>query len=254
MHWKSSNCRGCGSALSRIQSIRGLCDNPECRRKDVNFQQQHRREATIQIIRNHIPDSWPANASLVFLPRNTHRLTPISGARVEALRRHLEQIVTVARTLPDQDADAVTETSATTNGVDAQQSTLPALGAACGLCGGHCCATGGNSAWLEPGTIRRLQWQDLFLSDARIVDHYLGFVPAISYENSCIYHAVDGCCLPRVIRSNVCNQYLCDGLAELANGLSTEPGICVAATLAGNTPMEVANMDAIGVLEKFTLE
>ncbi|MCK9605198.1 MAG: hypothetical protein M0R33_01985 [Methylomonas sp.] len=244
-----SNCRGCGCQLSTIQRIRGICDNPECRRKDVNFQQQQRRQAALQIIRDQIPASWRTSTSVAFLPRNTNRLVPLSETRIEALRQHLEQIITEARALPAPAFEVVKETSATTNGVDAKQSALPVLDAACGLCGGHCCATGGNSAWLEPNTIRRLQWQRLPVADTRIIEHYLGFVPEVGYENSCIYHAENGCCLPRTMRSNVCNQYLCKGLSEVVQGLEDGDGRCVAATVIGVAPISIALVDALGILE-----
>lgn len=248
MVWQPSNCRGCGCELSKTQSIRGICDNPECRRKDVNFQQQQRRQATLRIIRERMPASWPASAPIALLPRNTNTLVPLADSRTKALRRHLEQIVAEARALPDPEFNT-RETPATTNGVSAKQAGLPALSSACGLCGGHCCATGGNSAWLEPDTIRRLQYQLLPVADTRIIEHYLSFLPDSSYENSCIYHAENGCSLPRAIRSNVCNQYLCKGLAEVVQGLEEGDGFCVTATVTGVSPTGIALVDALGVLE-----
>ncbi|MCQ8126886.1 hypothetical protein [Methylomonas rivi] len=249
MSGQPRHCRGCGCELSTIQSIRGLCDNPECRRKDVDFQQRQRRQTALRIIRAGLPASWQAkNAGVAVLPRNTKRLVPLSGARIEALRQHLEHIVIEAGELPDQEFE-IKETSTTTNGIDAKQADLPVLGAACGLCGGHCCATGGDSAWLEPGTIRRLQWRLLPLADTRIIEHYLSFVPETGYENSCIYHAENGCCLPRSIRSNVCNQYLCKGLAEVVQGLKDGEGRCVAATVIGVSPITVALIDTLGILD-----
>lgn len=248
MAWQPGECRGCGSALSTNQSIRGLCDNPECRRKDVEFQQQRRRQAVLEIIRGRIPASWPP-ASTAVLPRNSNQLAPLPATRVDALRQHLEQIVTAARMSADQESDVFKETSATTHGIEPEQADMPALGVACGLCGGHCCATGGDSAWLEPGTIRRLQWHDLPVTDSRIIEHYLGFVPEVSYENSCIYHSEKGCCLPRAIRSRVCNQYLCKGLSEVVQGLEGGEGRCVAATMIGVSPTGIALIDALGILE-----
>lgn len=249
MAWQAGKCRGCGCELSRTQSIRGICDSAECRRKDVEFQQRQRRQTTLRFVRERIPASWPANAPIALLPRNTNRLVPLRSNRVEALRQHLEQIVAEARTLPIRE-DESNETSATTNGINAKQAGLPALGAACGLCGGHCCATGGDSAWLEPNTIRRFRYQLSPVADTRIIEHYLGFLPDYGYENSCIYHAENGCSLPRGIRSNVCNQYLCKGLAELVQGLENGEGYCTAAAVIGVSPTDIALIDALGVLEK----
>lgn len=248
----NKQCRSCGCGLNVHQRIRGLCDQPECRRKDVAYQAQLRRQATHTCIRNSLPPTWDSSAPIALLPRNSKPLVPLAGTRIEALRAHLMQITREAKETPT--ATPIKDTTASTNGIAPEQSGMPALAAACGVCGGYCCNTGGDSAWLEPATLRRLQWHTLEISDARIVEYYLSFLPDHSYENSCIFHAVDGCRLPREIRSNVCNQYFCGGLAELASGLSQEKRLCVAAALIGNTPKEIAKMDAIGVLEKFTPE
>jgi hypothetical protein len=246
---QTATCRSCGCKLSVLQKVRGLCDDPECRRQDVSYQQQQRRRVTLQSIHEQVPTSWRENAPIVLLPRNTNNLAPLSDFRKQSLRQHLERIVAEARESPDSALAAATETTATTNGVSASQAALPALGVACGLCGGHCCSTGGDSAWLEPGTIRRLQWHRPPVAENRIIEHYLSFVPATSYENSCVYHAEQGCCLPRAIRSNVCNQYLCKGLSEIVQGLENGEGSCIAASVVGVSPADIALIDALGILD-----
>lgn len=244
----TKKCRGCGRPLSIVQTVRGLCERADCRRKDVAYQTALRRAATLASVRASLPANWPADRQIALLPRNSQQLVPLANDRISRLRLHLEQITIEAGSCA---ADALNiETQASSNGIKPELTALSPLDAACGLCGGHCCHTGGDTAWLEAATIRRLGWQSLGLSDARIVAYYLSFLPASSYENSCIYHAEYGCRLPRKIRSNVCNQYLCRGLAELVSGLSAKPGTCVAATLNGNTVAEIALLDAAGILEK----
>ena len=241
-----SVCRSCGAALSIAQSIRGLCDDPECRRKDVPYQDQLRRQAIIQTIQQQIPESW-RSLPIALLPRNTQSLTPLSQIRIAAFREFLSQTVTQAKAL----SESAAETSASTNGIPSNQADLPVLDAGCALCGGECCQTGGNTAWLEPATIQRLNWQTQIISEQRIVEHYLSYVPAVSYENSCIYHSERGCTLPRKMRSNVCNQFLCRGLSEVWQGLSsTSSGQCVTASLTGNTVEEIDLVDALGSLQK----
>ena len=241
-----SVCRSCGTALSITQSIRGLCDDPECRRKDVPYQEQLRRQAIIQTIQQQIPESW-RSLPVALLPRNTQSLTPLSQIRIAAFREFLSQTVTQAKAL----SESAAETTASTNGIPANQADLLVLDAGCALCGGECCQTGGNTAWLEPATIQRLNWQSLAISEQRIIEHYLSYLPHVSYENSCIYHAERGCTLPRKMRSNVCNQFLCRGLSEVWQRLSSTPsGHCVAASVIGNTVEEIALVDALGSLQK----
>lgn len=243
-----SVCRSCGAALSITQSIRGLCDNPDCRRKDVPYQEQLRRQAIIQTVQQQIPESWRSQP-VALLPRNNQALTPLSPIRITAFREYLSQTVTQAKAL----SETAVETTASTNGIPASQADLPVLDTGCALCGGECCQTGGNTAWLEPATIQRLNWQTQIISEQRIVEHYLSYVPTVSYENSCIYHAERGCTLPRKMRSNVCNQFLCRGLSEVWQGLSsTSSGQCVAASVTGSRVEEIALVDALGSLQKIT--
>lgn len=241
-----SLCRSCSTTLSITQNIRGLCDDPECRRKDVPYQEQLRRQAIIRTIQQQIPESWRSQP-VALLPRNSQALTPLSPIRITAFREFLSQTVSEATAL----SETAEETTASTNGIPAKQTDLPVLDAGCTLCGGDCCQTGGNTAWLEPSTIQRLNWQSLGISEQRIIEHYLSYVPTVSYENSCIYHAERGCTLPRKMRSNVCNQFLCRGLSEVWQGLSsTSSGQCVAASISGSSVEEIALVDALGSLQK----
>ena len=243
-----SVCRSCGAALSITQSVRGLCDNPDCRRKDVPYQEQLRRQAIIKTLQQQIPESWRSQP-VALLPRNNQVLTPLSEIRTTAFREFLSQTVTQANAL----SETVVETTASTNGIPDNQADLPVLDAGCALCGGECCQTGGNTAWLEPATIQRLNWLSLAISEQRIVEHYLSYLPQVSYENSCIYHADRGCTLPRKMRSNVCNQFLCRGLSEVWQGLSyASSRQCVAASVIGSSVEEIALVDALGSLQKIT--
>jgi hypothetical protein len=250
----ASTCRGCGTKLTILQGVRGLCGDPECRRKDVAYQEERRHLHILTQIRESIPKAWHPDAAPAILPRNQQLLIPLGSERVKAHRQYLEQIVQEAAELRDADGMMVPETSATTNGISPIEAEFPVLGAACGLCGGYCCNTGGNTAWLEPATIFRLLRQAPPVAEDGIVENYLKYLPAISYENSCIYHAENGCSLPKNIRSNVCNQYLCRGLGELARAVSSAPYRCVATTMAGNRVDEMALMDARGILDKLKVD
>ncbi len=52
-----------------------------------------------------------------------------------------------------------------------------------------------------------------------IADLYVSRVPAETQAGSCIFHGDDGCTLDPSLRSDVCNDYYCEGLSEfLKNG------------------------------------
>jgi len=44
-----------------------------------------------------------------------------------------------------------------------------------------------------------------------------------TFVNSCVYHTQTGCCLPRIMRSDTCNEFLCDTLIELDRLLNKTP-------------------------------
>ncbi len=44
-----------------------------------------------------------------------------------------------------------------------------------------------------------------------------------TFVDSCVYHTKTGCCLPRTMRSDTCNEFLCDTLIELDRQLNKTP-------------------------------
>ena len=87
--------------------------------------------------------------------------------------------------------------------------------AACASCRGLCCRHGEPHAFLRPATVRRTLKLHPGWTAAQALEAYLSFIPAESTAGSCIYHGSRGCALPRAMRSDVCNRYLCDDLERL---------------------------------------
>jgi len=245
-----SICRGCGCKLDVLQRVRGLCGDPECDRKDVPYQESKRREWLLATIRQQIPNTWNSTLPIALLPRNERLLAPLPETRYETHRSYLLKIVKEARTCYENGGELLAEPSAPVNGISSIDAKLPVLSTACGLCRGECCYTGGNSAWLRPATIQRQQWFRLGVSDKRIVDFYLSYLPVTSFEESCVYQGEYGCTLPRTLRANICNQFLCKELGNLVSVLSENEGTsCIAAAINNNSVECMATVDALGVLE-----
>jgi hypothetical protein len=76
---------------------------------------------------------------------------------------------------------------------------------------------------------------------------YLSHLGEESVERSCFYHQRDGCALPRAMRSDTCNRFLCPGLIEFRNAISnqTVPRGFVAAT-EGTSIVSAAFCDESG--------
>jgi hypothetical protein len=47
---------------------------------------------------------------------------------------------------------------------------------------------------------------------------YLDAIPDKAFANSCLFHAKDGCSLPRSLRAPVSEAYLCGPLSRLMKG------------------------------------
>jgi hypothetical protein len=87
--------------------------------------------------------------------------------------------------------------------------------AACASCRGLCCKHGEPHAFIRPATLRRYLKVHPAETPERALETYLSYIPAESTAGSCIYHGRQGCTLPRALRSDVCNRFICDDLERL---------------------------------------
>ena len=86
---------------------------------------------------------------------------------------------------------------------------------ACRACGGHCCSKGGNDAYLDENAIEQAWARHPHLSKRGLMRRYLGAIPDKAFADSCIFHAKDGCSLPRSLRAPISEAYLCGPLSRL---------------------------------------
>lgn len=102
------------------------------------------------------------------------------------------------------------------------------LGAGCATCRGECCTAGGTHAFLGQDSVLRVRAQlhadGQTLSEDALLQKYAEQLPARHYRGSCVYHTVQGCGLPRALRSNLCNRYVCGGLTQLTRVLDASGG------------------------------
>lgn len=89
---------------------------------------------------------------------------------------------------------------------------------ACTACRGHCCAKGGNDAYLDENAIALAWARHARLSKRALMQRYLDAIPRQAFADSCIFHAKDGCSLPRSLRAPICNAYLCGPLERTMKG------------------------------------
>jgi hypothetical protein len=89
---------------------------------------------------------------------------------------------------------------------------------ACRACRGHCCRNGGNDAYLDENAIRQAWARHPRLSRRGLMQLYIDAIPNKAFADSCLFHAKDGCSLPRSLRAPVSEAYLCGPLSRLMKG------------------------------------
>lgn len=166
---------------------------------------------------------------LAMLPANTRETAPVPAElRADFLGRlrsaiaadrpaHQERSVAVALTTAVP-AGSQAPTGATT---DREQEIDAIFGLGCATCRGECCTAGGNHAFLRGESIPRIREAHRHLDDDALIAEYEASIPVRHYRGSCVFHTIVGCALPRTLRSDLCNRYVCGGLTQLRQALET---------------------------------
>lgn len=188
-----------------------------------------------------LPVSWPSGPSdaenrsrsrslpVILLPANTRNTVPLPVESREAFLAGLHTKLAVVFDAPATDDAAepgAAELAAMEDATDTGATPLGSiLGAACGTCGGECCTAGGTHAFLRPGSLERVRAQREAAGEVDTAEGieaaYAAYLPARHYRGSCVFHTADACALPRAMRSNLCNRYLCGGLTQLSRALAS---------------------------------
>jgi hypothetical protein len=236
-------CRVCGAPLSVHQAARGAtCDDPSCRRRRLLEHEAERRRLREQALRRELDAlrsrvaagrglPTPGSLALALLPANWRPTAPVSRHRLRRLRQHLERELAEATRAGDPEGAGAAPDVPTAP----DQPPDRTLAAGCAVCRGFCCTTGEEHAHLKAADLRGRLAERPELGAEALLAAYLAHVPARGYRRSCIYHAPGGCALPRALRSDVCNQFLCNGLRDLRDAAAGAPGtpLLVAATADG---------------------
>jgi thiamine kinase-like enzyme len=84
------------------------------------------------------------------------------------------------------------------------------LTAFCRVCQGKCCEDGlENDAFLSVSALRNIFNREAFASATSMHAEYIDLLPTESISGSCLYHTDKGCSLPRRLRSETCNKFVC---------------------------------------------
>jgi hypothetical protein len=226
-------CRACGRPLSLRQSVAGLCATVECRYKiDEPGRERQRQERAARALRaRELRDRQAESLGLAesetyhpaVIPSFGRGITNLPDRRRRAFRDHLNRLISEA-----------TESLASASANDAGLPVAPAepnaralevqavLGKACAVCRGCCCRFGLEHAYLTVATIRRYMAQHPGQRPRDVLAAYLSHIGNKTFSKSCVFHQSGGCSLPRSMRSDLCNQWYCNGLIDYLHALSDQ--------------------------------
>ncbi|QDV42142.1 hypothetical protein Enr13x_19850 [Stieleria neptunia] len=223
-------CVVCGVGLTvSEQAVGKTCSRSECKTRRVRQQAQaeSRRQ---QALRDRVAmaeqalvesKSIPAQTDRVLgvLPSNRRRLVGISKRQLRPFIDRLMGIISQAAAIRFGNATLEDDGVGYKTPVDLAPSELAILGNGCAVCRGHCCFQGRGHAFIHVDTVLGYMERHPDQRPRDVLQAYVSRIGPKAYEDSCVYHAENGCTLPRDMRSKVCNGYLCKGLDEILDRL-----------------------------------
>lgn len=161
----------------------------------------------------------PQKVGLFVLPATTTGMEPVTRARKDQLAASIEA-----------EFDArIDKTKVPETPTRLDDASILAL---CGTCRGACCKWGEDHAYLTRSVLTRVKRELKFADEASLLESYLDRVPGLARRGSCVFHGAQGCALPRSMRSETCNRYLCYPLKQLGAD-SSRPGYAQLAVSTG---------------------
>ncbi len=226
-------CVVCNALLVHNRPGTQHCGDRECERVFANRlaterqEKKQRKNALIResalAVRDRVAQqsanpTTVAELPVATVPHTQAKLTVPNPQRIAAFHQNLSRVIDAALDDSDSGVDA-TRSSADYHDEPSPKED-PVFRNCCRLCRGFCCEAGGTTAFISPILIRQLKDQAPELGREDLLALYMSYLPERSLENSCVYHGDRGCNLPRNMRSELCNRFLCGYLLSIRNTLA----------------------------------
>lgn len=226
-HPLRSKCRYCFMLLPYHRMHLGSCEAAPCqaaygrqRQRQISLQNARAMRVRIASLRASFGLAEEEAVRVVPIPGNSRPMVPLRAddQRVRSLYEHLLSLFAQIEQeeIDDTGQDDAFDRDAEVLEAD-DRAGVPSflVEGACRTCKGRCCLHGGEQAYLDVDTIRRIQRQEPQLSKEAIIEGLMDALHEEVYKGSCIYHGATGCGLPTSWRSDTCNQYYCGPLHTL---------------------------------------
>jgi hypothetical protein len=158
------------------------------------------------------------------VPANTRETEPVPPSVRRAFLERLQASLNRDADQPRQGTDALAVVLPLDAPTPRATDLAAVLGRSCATCRGECCTAGGDHAFLRADSVARIRNDHQSLGDAGLLALYNAHVPQRHYRGSCLFHETTGCALPRTLRSDLCNRYICGGLTQLTSALDATGG------------------------------
>lgn len=178
----------------------------------------------VRAVRDAVPMAEVESYRVSVIPKSTRRVSALPRRRRALFEASLRAYLTEARgwmargELPTTYQPPTPE--ATPTALERRQ--LAVLGMGCAACGGECCGTGKEHAFLRVDAMLHYLQRFPEKDDDTIVADYLAFLSARTITGGCVFQNPDGCALPRDMRSNTCNAFHCTGLNVIRDAFQDE--------------------------------
>jgi hypothetical protein len=192
-------------------------------KKLLEEQRKKEEKEYVDFLMNAIKDVHGSDRAIypyTLIPKNTRRIDKLPERRKNLFREFLTTLInkTFLEVAGNQDRnkEAIFQR-------EIVEGAYPIEAKACAVCRGVCCNTGEKNAYIKKETILRYVSENPGQKPHHVLAAYLEHLGEKTYVDSCVYHTDTGCNLPRSMRSNTCNEFLCDSLIELDGLLSKAP-------------------------------
>ncbi len=203
------------------------CGDERCRRaldlrktaeraRQIDAACEARLERHEAAVRRRLAGRLPADAPRVLLDHCAPSLVPLPRSRRFSFQAHLWGLVEQHEKNPSGPCGSPADIDPERHMESLDPSLAPIAAVACAACGGICClGGGGDRAFLNREILLRHREAHPGAAPEDFVGDYLGRVPSLSCENSCVYHTPRGCALPPEMRSLTCGQFYCGQLRAI---------------------------------------
>jgi hypothetical protein len=219
MSLQDSHCIVCGARLTLHQRARSqICEGWRCREQTLAQALEAHRAVAAAALGIEQPDEHV----LFLVPRYERPVVELPARRIRKFRAHWR------RAAPEGPAELAVGEGGHRALPEAE---TKRLGQACTACRGYCCRYGRLHAFLGGVHLARYLAAHPDETPGQAVEVYLGHLPEQSFEGACVYQDRDGCTLPRALRADLCNAYLCAGWRAYRRALERrgpKPGCAVA--------------------------